>query len=216
MFCIHGSWAQYTTSPRSTARPLSRGMSPSSASSSDVLPLPTGPSTMVSEPRLSERSRALSVGGRAASSARDPCSARAERTLSAEWWAPWPNKRLLLRRFFFFPLSDSTAVSGQRNAAPCSSIAGAPAAAGKRERKCPSSEIGASPPTTLSPSPPPSSSTASRPFALRKRERRPLTTDRSITRVIIIGTTRRGKRMIWKSESEVKAVAAVSLLPSAE
>jgi len=65
---------------------------------------------------------------------------------------------------------------------------GAPAAAGKRERKCPSSEIGASPPTTLSPSPPPSSSTASRPFALRKRERRPLTTDRSITRVIIIGT----------------------------
>ena len=59
-------------------------------------------------------------------------------------------------------------------------------------------------------------SRVSRCGALRNRERRLLTTERSMRRVMIIGTMSSGKRMIWKRESEVKAVAAVSLWPSAE
>jgi len=45
---------------------------------------------------------------------------------------------------------------------------------------------------------------------LKKVERRLLTTVRSMTRVIIMGTTLSGKRRMLKSESDVKALAAVS------
>mmetsp|Transcript_5514 Transcript_5514/g.18239 ORF Transcript_5514/g.18239 Transcript_5514/m.18239 type:complete len:266 (-) Transcript_5514:1498-2295(-) len=187
-------------------------MSPRMPSRRDVLPLPTGPSTTVRVPLLSCTPSPLSVGGlasaMAASDAAASCaaSARAVRvcSLSREPDAPL---------FIFLSSSLSSFVPGHRKAASCSSMAATPMGAGRRERKVPSICSGG-------PSEPGggrlSRSTASRGLALRKLERRVLMTLRLMTRAIMSGTTSSGKRMILKREREVKAVAAVSLLPSAE
>mmetsp|Transcript_26610 Transcript_26610/g.67658 ORF Transcript_26610/g.67658 Transcript_26610/m.67658 type:complete len:217 (-) Transcript_26610:588-1238(-) len=207
-FWIQGSCVHIAIDPRKTTRPESSGTSPTSAERRLDLPLPTGPPTPTSDPCGKASETLTSVGGNTGFGVSSSATGAVDETVPAgmrPWrsWRPWlpPAPPRTLPPAFFFSFSSSFG-SGhlkvhariEMASTPCGAVAGSwkmPSSsvsgfigAGGRPGEKSSYEVGAGRTRRCT----------GRSGARRNLVRRPSTTSRSISLVIIIGTTSSGKR----------------------